>query len=164
MNRTGVVIKIKEDRAVVQLLKHTACGDCGACHLGDDSKSIVVECENLPKAQVGEKVEIDLGTPEVLSAAFILYMIPMCALLIGIFGGSFVYEHVFGSAGKEGVSVAIGLLFMTLAYVGIKMQENRFAKSGNYLSKIVSVKRTSLLGADTFPLEKKSLQSKKEEE
>ncbi len=144
MNRNGVVTDIKGDRAVVQLLKHTACGDCGACHLGDDNKHIKIECANDPGAKVGEFVEIDLETPNVLGAAFIMYMIPLAALLVGVVAGTMIYGILVGDAFKEIVGSLVGLIMMTASYFVIKGKEEKFSDSQKYLSRITKVDRNQL--------------------
>lgn len=150
MNRNGVVTAVKGERAVVQLLKHTACGDCGACHLGDDSKHIKIECANEVGAQVGEFVEIDLESPNVLGAAFIMYMIPLAALLAGVLGTSLIYMLLSsngiaaGSAYKELVGAGVGVVLMALSYFIIKSKEDKFSDSQKYLSRITKVDRSQL--------------------
>jgi len=144
MNRNGVVTDIKGDRAVVQLLKHTACGDCGACHLGDDNKHIKIECANEPGAKVGEFVQIDLESPNVLGAAFIMYMIPLAALLVGVVGGSLLYGFFVGEAFKEIVGSAIGVVSMAASYFVIKGKEDKFSDSQKYLSRITKVDHNQL--------------------
>jgi len=144
MNRNGVVTDIKGDRAVVQILKHTACGDCGACHLGDDNKHIKIECANEPGAQVGEFVEVDLETPNVLGAAFIMYMVPLAALLVGVVAGSWIYGLLVGEAYKELVGAGIGVVLMASTFLFIKSKEEKFSDSQKYLSRITKVDRKQL--------------------
>lgn len=152
MNRNGVVTEVKGERAVVQLLRHTACGECGACQLGDDSKQIKIECANDVGAQIGEFVEIDLESPNVLGAAFIMYMVPLAALLVGVVGGSLIFGMLANSgiissslAGfKELVGAGTGVVLMTLTYFIIKGKEDKFSESQKYLSRITKVERTQL--------------------
>ncbi|WP_430886304.1 SoxR reducing system RseC family protein [Fusibacter sp. JL216-2] len=152
MNRNGVVTEVKGERAVVQLLRHTACGECGACQLGDDSKQIRIECANEVGAQVGEFVEIDLESPNVLGAAFIMYMIPLVALLVGVLGGTLIFGALTSASimnpewikYKELVGSALGVALMTLTYFVIKGKEDKFSDSQKYLSRITKVDRTEL--------------------
>ena len=152
MNRNGVVTDIKGERAVVQLLRHTACGECGACQLGDDSKQIRIECANDVGAQIGEFVEIDLESPNVLGAAFIMYMVPLAALLAGVLGSSLLFGLLVKSgvisgaaAGyKELVGAGAGVVLMTLTYFIIKGKEDKFSDSQKYLSRITKVERSQL--------------------
>ncbi len=152
MNRNGVVTDIKGERAVVQLLRHTACGECGACQLGDDSKQIKIECANDVGAQIGEFVEIDLESPNVLGAAFIMYMIPLAALLVGVLGASLLFGFLASSGiisgavakYKELFGAASGVILMTLTYFIIKGKEDKFSDSQKYLSRITKVERSQL--------------------
>lgn len=144
MNRNGVVTEVKGDRAVVQLLKHTACGECGACHLGDDSKHVRIECANEPGAQVGEFVEIDLESPNVLGAAFIMYTIPLAALILGVVIGSLAFGALLGPQYKEIAAAILGVGLMAASYFVIRGKEDKFSTSQKYLSRITKIDRAQL--------------------
>ncbi len=146
MNRTGIVIERLKDKAVVELLKHTACGDCGACHLGDENKHITITCDNKLGANIGEKVEVELSFSEVLSAAFIMYTIPLFALLVGVFGGYFGYSYFVSPQGSEVMATLVGFVLMAISYLLINKQDQNFSKDSKYLSKIVQIhNRTQIL-------------------
>lgn len=140
MNRSGIVVSTSEDQATVRLLKHTACGDCGACHLGDDSKHITVEAINDLNAKPGDLVEIDLAAPNVLGAAFIMYMIPLAVLVAGVVLGSLLASLIGFSHVKDLIGAVLGLGAMVVVYMQIKKREHTFKASKKYLSKIRSVK------------------------
>ncbi len=148
LNRDGIVIEEKgNDRAIVELLKHTACGDCGACHLGDDNKHIRIICQNDVGAKEGERVVVDLDFPEVLSAAFIMYTLPLLALLIGVFAGYYGYTNFISSSGSEVFAMFVGFILMGASYLFIKSRESKFSADKKYLTHIVDVQRTQILTA-----------------
>ena len=68
MDRTGIVVDQMGEFSKVKLLRHTACGNCGACQLGDDQKDIMLVARNSAKANVGDMVEVSMATGGVLSA------------------------------------------------------------------------------------------------
>ncbi len=146
MNRDGTVVAVLDDnRVVVQLSKHTACGDCGACHLGDENKNIKIICNNTHNAKEGERVVVDLDFSDVLSAAFIMYTVPLIALLLGVFGGYFAYQHFISPSGSEVFAMFTGFVTMALAYLFIKTREGKFEKNEKYMTRIVQVYRTQIL-------------------
>lgn len=137
MNREGKVLELKKDRAIVELMRHAACGDCGACHMGDENMQMKVEVLNEAGAEIGDIVEIDLETNNVLRAAFFVYVIPLVALVLGIVLG----KYIFVSAGSrtEAYSAILGVVLMAATFAGIKLNEKKFSSSKQYLSQIVKV-------------------------
>lgn len=137
MNRNGFVVAENGKTATVNLLRHTACGDCGACHLGDESKEIKMEVINEKGAHVGDLVEIEMADGNVLQAAFIIYTIPLIALLVGVFFGSFVGQ--FLPVSPELWATVFGVAFMTVVFLFIKKNEAKFKVSGKFNSEITKV-------------------------
>ncbi len=139
MKREGRVIKLDKNKATVQLMKHAACGDCGACHLGEENMNITIEAINDIGADLDDRVEVIMETPNVLMAAFIGYGIPLISLLIGILGGNKLLEVMNISGNTEVYSLVIGLLLLFTTYFIIKSNEHNFKNSGKYISKIIKV-------------------------
>ncbi|WIF94382.1 SoxR reducing system RseC family protein [Caminicella sporogenes] len=138
MKRTGKVIEIKGNRAKVTLQKHSACGNCGACHIGDENMNIDIDAINEINAKVGDFVEIDLETPNVLMAAFIAYGIPFFTLIFGIFGSFKIFE-ILNISNKEMYSFIVGFILLVISYLCIKLNETRFKDSKKYYSKITKI-------------------------
>lgn len=137
MNRQGKVIELKKDRAIVQLIRHSACGDCGACQMGHENMQMKVEASNDVGANIGDLVEIDLETNNVLRAAFFVYVIPLIALVIGIVGGKYLFSGLDGNI--EAYSAILGVVLMAICFIAIKYNERKFQSSKKYLSQIVKV-------------------------
>lgn len=141
MDRNGVVVEqLAGERVKVKLLRHTACGSCGACHLGDDAKNISLAAINRAGAQIGDHVQVALPTSSVLSAAFIVYMVP----LIGLFSG-IGFSMLAGL--PELTAFGIGIGVMALVFVVIRLANQRFASSNKYIAEI-----TAILEPELFPI------------
>ncbi|MCG4723017.1 SoxR reducing system RseC family protein, partial [Alistipes putredinis] len=56
---------------------------CGKCASSTDKKDIVVEVDNTIGAKVGDYVELNMDSINVIKAASIVYIIPLVALLGG---------------------------------------------------------------------------------
>lgn len=136
MDRNGIVIEERAEYAKIQLVRHTACGNCGACHLGDDQKEITLLAKNDLKAGVGDLVEVTMATGSVLSAAFIAYIIPLMGLLLGLVLGQVMFA---GSDSKDVLSAGMALLVMALVFLVIKLADKRLLKSDKYIAKISNV-------------------------
>ncbi len=139
MNRQGKVIKIDKNKALVKLMKHSACGDCGACHLGEENMDITIEAINDLGANIGDKVEVNMAAPNVLRAAFIGYGIPLISLILGILLGKIFLDTIGFGGNIELFSFLIGIIFLAITYLVIRINEDNFKKSEKYVSKIINI-------------------------
>lgn len=135
MNRTGIIVKDMGKYSKVKLMRHTACGNCGACQLGDDQKDIHLIAMNDVHGEEGDLVEVTMGTDSVLSAAFIMYIIPLAALLIGVFLGQPIFKTL-GFSNIEIPSALLGLVLMVGTFLVIKMNDQKFLQSQKYTAHI----------------------------
>ena len=86
MNQQGYIVEIVDSvTAKLKLKRHFACASCGKCATTSEEKYIIVEADNTIGAKVGDRVEVNMETVNVLKAAFIAYTIPLLALLLGIY-------------------------------------------------------------------------------
>lgn len=133
MDRAGIVVSEMGEYSKVKLVRHTACGNCGACHLGDEQKDIMMIAKNAVHAKKGDLVEVSMATDGVLSAAFIMYVIPLAGLFIGLLLGQILF------AGKDIMTAFLGLIFMGLTFVIIKLNDKRFLKNEKYTAQILTI-------------------------
>lgn len=124
MAESGQVIEIKENLVVVRLERQDACAKCKACVAGLESKDMFIEAENLCEASVGDWVNISLEQSNFLKAVFIVYTIPLIALILGLLIGYLIFRTEIGS-------IIVGFSFITLAFLTIKLNEKRF-NNGKY--------------------------------
>jgi sigma-E factor negative regulatory protein RseC len=123
MKREGKVLEVNDGKALVVLMKHAACGDCGACHIGDENMDIKIEALNAAGAHIGDRVEVDLENVNVLGAAFIAYGIPLLAMIVGVLAGQYVLELLKVKGDIEVYSFLIGALSLVVSYLFIKANE-----------------------------------------
>ena len=133
MDRAGIVVSEMGEYSKVKLVRHTACGNCGACQLGDEQKDIMMIAKNAVHAKKGDLVEVSMATNSVLSAAFIMYVIPLAGLFIGLLLGQMLF------AGKDIMTAFLGLIFMGLTFVIIKLNDKRFLKNEKYTAQILTI-------------------------
>lgn len=139
MDRTGVIIEEMGQFSKVKLLRHTACGNCGACQVGDDSKDVHLVAKNSVNAHTGDMVEVSMNTDSVLSAAFIMYVIPLAALFAGLAIGHFVFSSFDNG---ELMSGGLGFALMVMTFWIIKLNDKHFMKSDKYTAQILRVIQT----------------------
>lgn len=140
MQRDGIVVSVNDDIAKIVLKRHAACGDCGACHIGEENMNVEVDAVNNLNAKVGDSVTIDMETPHVLKASFIAYGIPLIILVLGIV----ISQKIMGIMGimnnMELISMVIGVIAMFVTFGVIRTKEKDFKQDKRYLSQIISVK------------------------
>ncbi|SHJ87280.1 SoxR reducing system RseC family protein [Tepidibacter formicigenes] len=139
MRQTGVIIDKNENMATLKMQRHSACASCGACEMGDESKDITIDALNKVNAQVGDFVEVDIETTNVLKAAAIAYVIPLFMLLMGIMFGNKILKVINYNGNIETMSAIIGLGLMVITFVIIKINEPKFKKSEEYTPVITNI-------------------------
>src|SRR6056300_1300409 len=98
IEEVGTVVELKGKlTAVVMCTKSSLCENCatnGNCALGDDDSTRLIEVQNRLNAEVGEQVRIATTTKSFLQSSFLLYIVPLIALVVGAIVGKLVGENV----------------------------------------------------------------------
>lgn len=139
MKQCGVVTAVKDQHARVVMQRHSSCGSCNACKMGQEENKLEIEVINEAGAQVGDRVSVDMESQDVLSAAFIVYVIPLLALLVGIFAGSYLLSWLEIGAMKDIYVALIGFGLMALTFLIIKKKEGGFKLSKKFHPVITEV-------------------------
>jgi sigma-E factor negative regulatory protein RseC len=109
---TGRVIDTGNGQAVVEVQKGADCAQCHAgcaCHFGE--KTVMVRVDDPIGVDKDQIVSVAIPQGNVLLAAFVVYIIPLIALIVGILVGDYL-----------GKRFEIELLFEVLgAVVGIAL-------------------------------------------
>ncbi|KXG74070.1 SoxR reducing system RseC family protein [Thermotalea metallivorans] len=140
MNQTGKVIEVvKNNKARVLMTKHSACGDCGACQHGKENMQLSIVAMNEVGAKAGDWVEVNMETQNVMGAAFIVYVIPLMAMLLGIGTGSFLLKNMHIEENLEAYSAGIGFILMACTFFIVKVFEKRFHQDKRYIPTITKI-------------------------
>lgn len=140
MNQRGYVIeRVDSITAKIKMQKHSACASCGKCASSTDKKDIIVEVDNTLGAKVGDYVEVNMDSINVIKAASIIYIIPLVALLGGTILSYKVLSYFDISFNIEIISGGIGVLLTILSYLAIKNRDFKFRESRNYIPIITKV-------------------------
>ncbi len=92
MTERGMVAKIKGNKATVRFDRRSACDKCHMCAVTKDGMKVEVVVENTLGANVGDYVEVEMGEKYVLTAAAIVYVIPLVLIGVGIGIGTLINE------------------------------------------------------------------------
>ena len=143
MNEQGYIVEIVDSvTAKLKLKRYSACASCGKCATTSESKDIIVEVDNTIGAKVGDRVEVNMETVNVLKAAFIAYTIPLTALLIGTIGAFYILKYL-NINNIEVISGGVGLIFTLLSFLILKKNDRRFRDSKKYIPIVTRVITTS---------------------
>jgi sigma-E factor negative regulatory protein RseC len=132
LEQIGVVNKVYNNIAQVQIKRTTACGGkCGECG-GCEVTSQKVEALNTVGAKVGQVVQMEMNDTQILFAAFLVYIIPLVMLFIGYLAGYSVFSSEFAA----GVS---GVLLLIISFLVLRKMDKKLARSGKYQIKITKI-------------------------
>lgn len=125
MEQIGYVSGLDGEYAFVDVRRVSACGDkCGSCGGGCSVPSMRIRIKNTLEAKVGDSVEVKMETKTVLNSALIAYVIPLIAMILGIIIGVHMFK-IIGSNNYELYGFAIGLVFLGLSYVLLRVIDSK---------------------------------------
>ena len=114
---TGRVAKIANGKAIVEIEKGTACAECHAgcaCDLG--RRVMVVEANDPIGVHVDQFVQLSIPSSSALRASFVVYVIPLIALICGTLLGQYL-GAAFGVKNVFEILVGFGCLGLSLIFV-----------------------------------------------
>lgn len=126
----GVVIEISGNMAKVKSNRHGDCKNCGACP-GDNAT--VLEVQNPLGAKPGQRVVFEIKEENMLKAAFVVYILPIIAILLGSMFGAWLAPQIGQSVKIFQIGGAIVAFVLSLLYIKV------FDKSTNNNSKMKPV-------------------------
>lgn len=121
MDISGIVKNRKGNLATVTIVRSSSCGEncasCGMCS-GRDTE---IEAKNLCNANIGDTVTVHMADKKVLSAAFLVYIIPLICLIGGYIAGFKIFN-------SENFGIVCGFLLMFLAFIIIYIADKKIKK------------------------------------
>lgn len=123
MEQFGKIVEVVDDStAKVTMVKHTSCKNCGACHIGSNPE-VEITVENHINAKLGNLVEVSMTTQNILSAAFIMYIIPLIMLVAGVVIGTKIFS-IYSNG--EIYAILLGFVLLAISYWAIRQNEKHF--------------------------------------
>jgi sigma-E factor negative regulatory protein RseC len=112
----GIIIEIFENNiAKVKVGRHNECKNCGAC---PGASALVIEARNSIGAKPGQRVAFEMKETNMLMAAFVVYIVPLIAVVLGVIVGQVISEK-FGYS-VRGFQIGGGILAFVLSIINIK--------------------------------------------
>lgn len=126
MKETGKIVNIENGLAKVKIMRNTVCGDCGACQIGQDNLVMETLAKNPVSAKIGDQVEIETQTIDILKASFIIYTFPLLMFIVGSLVGYISANYMSLYKWNNYIGFGIGILFTAISYLVIKNNEKKF--------------------------------------
>lgn len=130
MLELATVNKIISDNLVeVAINRSKACGKCCACKpVGNEIFSM--RAINDVGAKIGDPVEVEYASTEILKATFVVFLLPIVLLVLG---------YLIGNRNGEKTGVFVGLLFLVLGLIVARYYDLVFNKRSGRLAKITRI-------------------------
>lgn len=142
LTKTGVVKAVQGRMALVLTRMEPECESCtakNACFgLGGGGVNKEIRARNTAKAEVGDVVTVSMRSSSLLKISFLIYMVPILALIGGILFGYFLSNLI---AFDQNVLVGLfGGLFLASAFLWVKKKGNRLSDRKEFVPEIISRK------------------------
>ena len=129
----GTIVEVVGEMARIKVGRHSECQSCGACP-GNDSA--IIDVRNPVGAAPGQRVIFESEETNALKGAFVVFVLPIAALLAGALIGGLLGE-ISGRTPLGGV--VGGLLAFALACLFVKFFDRAASKDERSLARIVRV-------------------------
>ena len=145
LKKTGVVKAVQGRIALVMTRMEPECESCSAkeaCStFGGGGANAEVRVRNTVGADVGDIVTISMRGASVLKVSFLVYMLPILALIAGIVLGYMLSRLI---PVDENILVAVfGLFAFSGAFIWVKKKGERLSTRQEYIPEITSRQRPS---------------------
>ncbi len=144
MKEIGIVESAAQGVAKVRTTRSEACAHCGAkgmCEALGGSQENLVDVEDPLGVSPGQHVEIVLESKQFVTATFVIYMIPVLALVLGTVLGKEMGPNL-GYTSTSGAVVG-ALVFGSAAFLAALRWGKRLGDKSSYRPRIGRVVHSS---------------------
>lgn len=113
MKETGKILKVEEDKAIVEITPAEACTKCCSCSAAK-TKTVSVELFGREALKAGDRVELDIEDGSMMKVYTILYVVPLTVFIASIL-------IIYSAAASPIVSFAGAILLTGVTYTGIAL-------------------------------------------
>ncbi len=123
---TGRVTKIERDKVIIEVEKNSGCAECHVGCVADLDKSVrLVEANNPLGADVNQYVQVSIPNDSVLRASFVVYIIPLAALIAGTLLGRYLGTR---TGVKDIFEIFVGFACLGLSFFFVRYYNNIFKR------------------------------------
>jgi sigma-E factor negative regulatory protein RseC len=124
---TGRVQQVTEGKAVVEIERGSACSKCHAecACTGEDTQTMLVEACDPIGVQSDQYVQLTIQRTSVLRASFVVYMIPLFALITGVLLGEYLGQRL---GVQNLLEILVGFGCLGLSLIIVRLYNNLFKR------------------------------------
>lgn len=130
MREQGIVSKVKSKNLVEVAFKRTeACEKCQMCHNLEEGM-VGIESVNEIGAKMGDIVEIEIPSGEVVKGSLVVFLLPVLFMIVG---------YLIGALLNEFVGVIGAILFLPLSFFVIRWYDKNIQQKEALRARILRV-------------------------
>ena len=131
--QNGVVERVEGELAFVRLETPEGCDTCATKHScgAHSSAGKLISVKNEAGAREGQRVELAIRSSAILTASFLLFIVPLFACLAGLAAG-YALALALDWPAAEWIGLAFGAGGFAAAYLLLRLMNKRFERSGKY--------------------------------
>lgn len=127
----GYVIGIEGPMARVRTTRSEACVSCaarGVCHPFDEKTNETL-VKNTIGAEAGQQVQLAMKSSSLISASFLLYLLPLCFVIASAVAGHFFARETGFLSLEAGLLIGVGLglfaCFFTVRSLARRLEKSK---------------------------------------
>lgn len=135
LEEVGVVLRVEGELAIVKTQRSSMCGGChsgGFCKAFGGDSDMEVAARNEVGAKVGDEVRVTVASKTFLKASFLVYMVPVTALILGALLGTTLGPSLYPGASSDILSVLFGLILFFLSFVLMRIWAKGIKRGEQY--------------------------------
>lgn len=140
VEEVGVVLRVEGELAIVKTKRSSMCDGCGTgglCKAVGGSSDMEMAARNDVGAKVGDEVRVTVASKTFLKASFLVYMLPVAALIVGALLGTQVGPSLYPKASGDLFPVVFGVALFFLSFVLMRVW-TKGIKGGQSYSPVIS--------------------------
>lgn len=129
----GFIMHLDGDLAKVRVAPNADCDNCGACNV----VHMEILAYNGVAAKPGEKVRFTMVQENMIKISFMLFLLPLAAILSGVYAGSLLVSYT-GYNGSAPM-VAGAILFLAVAIFFIYTYDKKYKLNKQNFPQVIEV-------------------------
>ncbi len=140
LEEEGIVVEVRDDRAVVAVTGGSACDKCPSASLcKGDGEQKTLTAVNPFNAKAGDRVRVVMHSQMYLKGTMLVYGIPMVLFIGGAMLGKFMADHYFPDWNADLTAAGVGTLLLVLSFGAAKVWSRKVEGNEAYLPVIEKI-------------------------
>ncbi len=138
ISEQGLVERIKRDRALIKVVKSSACSHCtskDSCSVPE--KNMVIEVKNSLNAKEGDLVEVSVPEGTFITLSLMIYIFPVVALMAGAFLGN--YLSTLLETDPSLTAIITAAIFLFASFIILRLIDRRKEIRAKYIPNMTRI-------------------------